>query len=141
MASVFAPVSDGEASLAPVLEADPGQEVRGDVLRLDPRTGAHFGFASLVEGHVPLASGAAVPVEERGVGVVAVLLEALPELAVVGEPLLEQRHSEKETLPSHQPRFSRASAAFPALDLDLGFGRVPADLCPRRLFSSWRPLP
>lgn len=93
MASLFAPVCDGEASLAPVVEADPGQEVSGDVLRFDPRTGAHFGLPSLVEGHVPLAAGAVVSVEDRGVRVVAVLLETLPELAVVGEQFLHPRQN------------------------------------------------
>lgn len=87
-ASVFAPVCDGEASLAPVVQGDPGQEVSGDVLRFDPWTGAHFGFPSLVEGHVPLATGPLVPVDDRGVGVVAVLLETLPKLTVICEPLL-----------------------------------------------------
>lgn len=95
MASLFAPVCDGEASLAPVVEADPGQEVGGDVLRFDPRAGAHFGLPSLVEGHVPLAAGAVVPVEDRGVRVVAVLLETLPELAVVREPFLHPRQKEE----------------------------------------------
>lgn len=81
-------VCDGEAALAPVVQADPGQEVSGDVLRLDPWTGAHFGFPSLVEGHVPLPAAPVVPVDDRGVGVVAVLLETLPELTVIAEPFL-----------------------------------------------------
>lgn len=79
---VFAPARDGEAQLAPVVQAHPGQKMRGHVLGFDPRAGAHFGLASLVEGHVPLAAGPVVPVEDRGVSVVAVLLEALPEFTV-----------------------------------------------------------
>lgn len=94
MASLFAPVCDGEASLAPVAQADPGQEVGGDVLRLDPWAGAHLGFPSLVEGHVPVATAAVVPVEDRGVRVVAVLLETLPELTVLTKPFLENMAKE-----------------------------------------------
>lgn len=89
----FPPAGDGEASLAAVPQADPGQEVGGDVLRFDPRAGAHFGLPSLVEGHEPVAGGAAVAVQQRGVGVVAVLLEALPEAAVVREALLWEKRS------------------------------------------------
>lgn len=58
------------------------------MLGFDPWTGAHFGFPSLVEGHVPVATGPVVPVDDRGVRVVAVLLKTLPELAVVIEPFL-----------------------------------------------------
>lgn len=58
------------------------------MLRFDPWTGAHLGFASLVEGHVPLATCPLVLVDDRGVRVVAVLLETLPELTVVTEPFL-----------------------------------------------------
>lgn len=61
------------------------------MLRLDPWTGAHLGFPSLVEGHVPLATAPVVPVDDRGVRVVAVLLETLPELAVLTEPFLEKQ--------------------------------------------------
>lgn len=79
------PVRDGESPFAAFVAVvvEPGQEVRGNVLGFDPRAGAHLGFASLVEGHEPLAAGPAVPVERRGVRVVAVLLETLAELAVV----------------------------------------------------------
>lgn len=79
--------------MAPVVQADPGQEVGGDVLGLDPRAGAHLGLPSLVEGHVPVAAGPLVPVEDRGVRVVAVLLETLPELTVVTEAFLENTES------------------------------------------------
>lgn len=61
--SVFAPVCDGEAPLALVVQADPGQEVCGDVLGFDPRAGAHFRFPSLIEGHVPLTASPVVPVD------------------------------------------------------------------------------
>lgn len=81
--SVFAPVRDGEAQLAPVVQAHPRQEMRGHVLGFDPWAGAHFRLPSLVEGHVPLPAGPVVPVDDRGVSVVAVLLEALPEFTVV----------------------------------------------------------
>lgn len=59
----FAPVCDGEASLAPVVQVDPGQEVCGDMLGFDPWAGAHLGFSSLVEGHEPLATSPVVPVD------------------------------------------------------------------------------
>lgn len=62
-APVFAPVCDGEAPLAPAVQAHPGQEMRGDVLRFDPRAGAHFSLPSLIEGHVPLATSPVVPVD------------------------------------------------------------------------------
>lgn len=87
---LFAAVCDGEASLSVVVETDARQEVGGDVLRLDPGAGAHLGFSALVERHEPVASRAVVPVDDGGVGVVAVLLETLPELTVVREPLLLQ---------------------------------------------------
>lgn len=79
---VFASVGDGEAQLASVVQAYPGQEMRGHVLGFDPWAGAHFGLPSLVEGHVPLSAGPMVPVYDRGVSVVTVLLEALPEFTV-----------------------------------------------------------
>lgn len=77
---LFAPVCDGEATLNVVMEAYPRQEVGGYMLGLDPRAGAHFSFPSLVEGHEPIPTSPVVPVDDWGVGVVAVLLEALPEL-------------------------------------------------------------
>lgn len=89
--SVFAPVRDGETQLAPVVQADPGQEMRGHMLGFDPWAGAHFRFPPLVEGHVPLPTSPVVPVDHRGVSVVAVLLEALPELTVICEPFLKRR--------------------------------------------------
>lgn len=66
-----------------VVKAGPGQEVGGDVLGFDPRAGAHFSSPPLVEGHEPLTASPLVPVGHRGVRVVTVLLETLPELAVV----------------------------------------------------------
>lgn len=65
--------------------------MRGDVLGFDPWAGTHFGFAPLVEGHKPLAASPVVPVGHRGISVVTVLLETLPELAVVREKLLQRR--------------------------------------------------
>lgn len=91
--SLFAPVCDGEAPLALVVQADPGQEVRGDMLGFDPRAGAHFRFPSLIEGHVPLPTSPVVPVDYWGVSVVAVLLETFPELTVICEPFLQKKGS------------------------------------------------
>lgn len=86
---LLAPVCDGEATLAFILQVDPGQEVCGDMLGFDPRAGAHFSLSSLVEGYEPLAASSVVSVDHWGVRVVAVLLEPLPELAVIREPLLK----------------------------------------------------
>lgn len=88
---LFAPVCDGKSTLAPVVEAHPRQEVSGDMLGLDPRAGAHFSFPPLVEGHKPLPSSPVAPVDYWGIGVVAVLLEALPELTVICKYFLEER--------------------------------------------------
>lgn len=79
---VFASVGDGEAELASVVQAHSRQEMCGHVLGFDPWAGAHFGLSSLVEGHVPFPAGPVVPVYDRGVSVVAVLLEALPKFTV-----------------------------------------------------------
>ncbi|TNN71737.1 hypothetical protein EYF80_018088 [Liparis tanakae] len=65
------------------------------MLRFDPRAGAHFGFATLVEGHKPVAAGPVVPVDHRGVRIVAVLLEAFPEPTVVREPILKEERTPK----------------------------------------------
>lgn len=63
--------------------------MRGDVLGPGAGAAAPLGFAPLVERHVPLAARARAAVDGRGVGVVAVLLEALPKLAVCREPGLQ----------------------------------------------------
>ncbi len=75
------------------MQADPGQEVGGDMLGFDPRAGAHFSFASLIEGHEPLSTSPVVPVDDWGISVVAVLLETLPEFTVVCEPFLQKREN------------------------------------------------
>lgn len=58
---------------------------------LGPGAGAAapLGFAPLVEGHVPLAPRAGAAMHGRGVGVVAVLLEALSKMAVHREAGLQ----------------------------------------------------
>lgn len=73
---------DGEGQLRRGGLSETGQEVCGDVLGAGAGAAAPLGLAPLVEGHVPLAARAAAAVHGRGVGVVAVLLEALPELAL-----------------------------------------------------------
>lgn len=74
--------SDGEGELGGLRLPEAGQKVRGDVLGPGTGAAAPLGFASLVEGHVPLAPRARAAVHGRGVRVVAVLLEALPEMAI-----------------------------------------------------------
>lgn len=81
--------SDGEGELGGLRLPEAGQEVRGDVLGPSTGAAAPLGFAPLVEGHVPLAPRARAAMHGRGVGVVAVLLEALPEMAVHCEPGLQ----------------------------------------------------
>lgn len=88
---VFASVGDAEAQLASVVQTHPGQEMCGHMLGFDPRTRAHFGLSSLVEGHVPLPAGPVVPVYDWGVSVVAVLLEALPKFTVFWEAFLKKK--------------------------------------------------
>lgn len=63
--------------------------MRGDVLGPGAGAAAPLGFAPLVECHVPLAARARAAVNSGGVGVVAVLLEALPKVAVRREPGLQ----------------------------------------------------
>lgn len=53
------------------------------MLGFDPGAAAPLGLASLVEGHVPLPARRLSSVYGRSVGVVAVFLKSLPELAVV----------------------------------------------------------
>lgn len=60
---LFAPVCDGEALLALIVHADPGQEVGRDMLGFDPGAGAHFSFPPLIKGHKPLATCPVVPVD------------------------------------------------------------------------------
>lgn len=88
-------VRHGKTQIRILLEVHPGQEVSRYVLGLHPGTGTHLGFSLLVDGDEPLSAGAVVPVDERGVCVVAVLLEALPELAVVREGLLKTKDEEQ----------------------------------------------
>ena len=65
-----------------------GEEVCGDVLGPGTGAAAPLGFAPFVECHIPLSARAWAAVDGRGVSVVAVLLEALPKLAVRREPSL-----------------------------------------------------
>lgn len=95
--SLFAPVCDGEAPLTLVVQVDPGQEVRGDMLGFDPWAGAHFCFPSFIKGHVPLTTSPVVPVDYWGVSVVAVLLETFPEFTVICEPFLQKRGTDELT--------------------------------------------
>lgn len=77
---------DGEGELGRLGLPKAREEVRGDVLGPGAGAAAPLGFAPLVECHVPLSAGARAAVNSRGVGVVAVLLEALPKVAVCCEP-------------------------------------------------------
>lgn len=74
--------SHGEGELGGLRLPEAGQEVRGDVLGPGAGAAAPLGLAALVERHVPRAARARAAVHGRGVRVVAVLLEALPEMAV-----------------------------------------------------------
>lgn len=85
---LLASLGDGESVLNLLVEGKAWQEVRGHVLCFDPRAGAHLGFAALVECHVPWAPRATPSVDHWRVRIVAVLLETLPELAVICECLL-----------------------------------------------------
>lgn len=78
----------GEGELGGLRLPEAGQEVRGDVLGPGAGAAAPLGFAPLVERHVPRAARAGAAVHGRGVGVVTVLLEALPEMAVHREASL-----------------------------------------------------
>lgn len=53
------------------------------MLGFDPGAAAPLSLPSLVEGHVPLPARRLSSVDRRSVGVIAVLLKSLPELAVI----------------------------------------------------------
>lgn len=59
------------------------QEVGRDVLGFHPGAAATFRFPSLVQGHVPFASRVFSSMYCWGIGVIAVFLKSLPELAVI----------------------------------------------------------
>lgn len=62
---------------------EPWQEVGRDVLGFHSGAAAPFRFPSLVQSHVPLSSRVFSSVNCWGIGVVAVFLKSLPELAVI----------------------------------------------------------
>lgn len=80
---------DGEGELGGLGLPKAGEEMCGDVLGPGTGAAAPLGFAPLVECHVPLPPRARAAVDGRGVGVVAVLLESLPKLAIRREPGLQ----------------------------------------------------
>lgn len=88
---------DSEGELGGLGLPKAGQKVRRDMLGAGAGAAAPLGFAPLVERHVPLPSRARAAVHGRGVGVVAVLLETLPKMAVRREPGL-QGHRRGATL-------------------------------------------
>lgn len=91
--------SNGEGELRGLRLPEAGQKVRGDVLGPGAGAAAPLGFAPLVEGHVPLAPRARAAMHGRGVGVVAVLLEALPKMAVHREAGLQGQRGHRSQKP------------------------------------------
>lgn len=61
------------------------QKVGRDVLGFNPRAAASLSFPSLVEGHIPFPACWLSSVYCWGIGIIAVFLESLPELAVIGK--------------------------------------------------------
>lgn len=80
---------NGEGKLRRLRLPKSGEEVCGDMLGSGTGAAATFGFAPLVECHIPLTARPRAAVHSRGIGVVAVLLEALPKVAVHREPGLQ----------------------------------------------------
>lgn len=59
------------------------QEVGRDVLGFNPGAAASFSFPSFIQGHIPLPSCFFSSVYCWGIGIIAVFLKSLPELAVI----------------------------------------------------------
>ena len=72
------------------------QKVGRDVLRFNPGAAAPFSLPPLVQGHVPLPPRLFSPVYCGGIGIIAVFLKSLPELAVICKFGLEEKKKKKK---------------------------------------------
>ena len=94
--TVLALVHDGKAPLGPLRQVEPGQKVRRGVLGFHTGTGAHLGLAPLVQSYKPLPPTPVIPVHQRGVCVIAAVLEPLSELTVICEFFLKGNERQKQ---------------------------------------------
>ena len=72
------------------------QKVGRDVLRFNPGAAAPFSLPSLVQGHVPLPPSLFSSVYRGGIGIIAVFLKSLPELAVICKFGLQEKKKKKK---------------------------------------------
>lgn len=72
------------------------QKVGRDVLRFNPGAAAPLSLPPLVQGHVPLPARLFSPVYHGGIGIIAVFLKSLPELAVICKFGLEGKKKKKK---------------------------------------------